>query len=274
MPAAPPLVSQALGDGSVRHGKDHPDDHPRRWRRARSISRPSTRPCFTNRYDRGRSRRRRAVGSIDRLLCRMTWTISFPITCPGWTRCSGAPGGVTDGNIPRRCSIPFSGDRIGAGARSGRISIRVMALSATIIPAAPRRPSPIVAPSAGRRSRFAPQTDHGLRPGRLAESLAGAPRIIARAISPLPTPIDAEGGYAHNLWPKFTCPLSGSGVLIGSSLLLLLSLGLSDITFLRRSTTPPSARHPLRKGRPSRQPRRVRRREVDGPWTGGGGRRP
>jgi len=31
----------------------------------------------------------------------------------------------------------------------------------------------------------------------------------------LPTPIDAEGGYAHNIWPKFTCPLSEIGFYVG-----------------------------------------------------------
>ncbi len=47
------------------------------------------------------------------------------------------------------------------------------------------------------------------------QNLSPVPTTYCAAnIADLPTPIDPEGGYAHNIWPIFQCPLSEIGVLI------------------------------------------------------------
>ena len=48
------------------------------------------------------------------------------------------------------------------------------------------------------------------------QNLAPQPTLSCAAnIADLPTPIDPEGGYGHNLWPRFECPLSDIGIPVG-----------------------------------------------------------
>jgi hypothetical protein len=45
------------------------------------------------------------------------------------------------------------------------------------------------------------------------QNLSPQPTAYCAAnIADLPTPIDPEGGYAHNIWPRFECPLSDIGI--------------------------------------------------------------
>ena len=128
---------------------------------------------------------------------------------------SGWP--ITDGEHTTTLFDPFSGDRIGVG---GAIWAHVYPRHGFVNNDHPGRTAPAIA---DRGAHLLADSSVRLRPKRTTvyargdwQNLSPEPTDYCDAnIAHLPTPIDAEGGYAHNIWPKFTCPLSEIGVMIG-----------------------------------------------------------
>lgn len=154
---------------------------------------------------------------IDRLLCPNDVTYFYPYYLSGvdalfWR--SGAP--VTDMTHLSTMINPFSSDRIGPdGATWAHVYPRHGFVNndhpGHVAPVAAYRSADLVADGGVR-----------LRPKRTTvyargdwQTLAPQPTAFcAAAIGDLPTPIDPEGGYAHNIWPRFECPLSEIGILV------------------------------------------------------------
>ena len=155
---------------------------------------------------------------IDRLLCPNDVDYFFPYYLSGvdalfWR--SGWP--ITDAEHTTTLLNPFSGDRIGTG---GAIWAHIYPRHGFVNNDHPGRTAPAIA---DRGAHLLADSNVRLRPKRTTvyargdwQNLSPEPTdYCAGNIADLPTPIDAEGGYAHNLWPKFTCPLSEIGVMIG-----------------------------------------------------------
>ena len=154
---------------------------------------------------------------IDRLLCPNDVTYFYPYYLSGvdalfWR--SGAP--VTDMTHLSTMINPFSSDRIGPdGATWAHVYPRHGFVNndhpGHVAPVAAYRSADLVADGGVR-----------LRPKRTTvyargdwQTLAPQPTAFcAAAIGDLPTPIDPEGGYAHNIWPRFECPLSEIGIFV------------------------------------------------------------
>ena len=155
---------------------------------------------------------------IDRLLCPNEVMYFFPYYLSGvdalfWR--SGWP--ITDGAYTATLFNPWSGDRIG---RAGEIWAHVYPRHGFVNNDHPGRTAPAIA---YRGADLLADTGVTLRPKRTTayargdwQNLSPEPTDYCEAnIADLPTPIDAEGGYAHNIWPKFTCPLSEIGFYVG-----------------------------------------------------------
>ncbi|MEZ5577933.1 MAG: hypothetical protein R3F44_20730 [Candidatus Competibacteraceae bacterium] len=152
---------------------------------------------------------------IDRLLCPNDVRYFYPYYLSGpdtlfWR--SGWP--VTD--VPHTATLlnPFSTDRIGKDLETwghvyprhgfinhdhpGRVAVVAAARSASLVADGnvPLRPKLTSAYAHGDWQNLSPE-----------------PTAYCTAnIADLPTPIDPEGGYAHNIWPRFECPLSEIGI--------------------------------------------------------------
>jgi hypothetical protein len=154
---------------------------------------------------------------MDRLLCPNDVDYFFPYYLSGvdalfWR--SGWP--ITDAAHTTTLFNPFSGDRVGrAGETWGHVYPRHGFLNNDH----PGRVAPVIA---YRGAQLLADPSVKLRPKRTTayahgdwQNLSPVPTTYCAAnIADLPTPIDPEGGYAHNIWPIFQCPLSEIGVLI------------------------------------------------------------
>ena len=154
---------------------------------------------------------------IDRLLCPNDVRYFYPYYLSGpdalfWR--SGWP--VTD--VPHTATLlnPFSTDRVGKDLETwghvyprhgfinhdhpGRVAVVAAARSASLVADGnvPLRPKLTSAYAHGDWQNLSPE-----------------PTAYCTAnIADLPTPIDPEGGYAHNIWPRFECPLSEIGIFV------------------------------------------------------------
>ena len=154
---------------------------------------------------------------IDRLLCPNDVRYFYPYYLSGpdalfWR--SGWP--VTDVQHSATLLNPFSTDRIGKDIETwghvyprhgfinhdhpGRVAVVAAARSASLVADGnvPLRPKLTSAYAHGDWQNLSPEPT----------------AYCAANIAELPTPIDAEGGYAHNIWPRFECPLSEIGIFV------------------------------------------------------------
>ncbi|MFZ1828483.1 MAG: hypothetical protein WAW42_06890 [Candidatus Competibacteraceae bacterium] len=154
---------------------------------------------------------------IDRLLCPNDVYYFFPYYLSGvdalfWR--SGFP--ITDAAHTTTLLNPFSGDRVGrAGETWGHVYPRHGFLNNDH----PGRVAPVIAyrgaqlladPGVPLRPKLTTAYAHGDW-----QNLSPEPTAHCEAnIADLPTPIDPGGGYAHNIWPVFQCPLSEIGFLV------------------------------------------------------------
>ncbi|MCP5197447.1 MAG: hypothetical protein H6974_11795 [Gammaproteobacteria bacterium] len=152
---------------------------------------------------------------IDRLLCPNDVRYFYPYYLSGpdalfWR--AGWP--ITDGQYTATLLNPFSTDRIGKDLETwghlyprhgfinhdhpGRVAVVAAARSAHLVASGPVPLRPMLA------SAYAVGDWQNLSPEPTA--------YCAANIAELPTPIDPEGGYAYNIWPRFECPLSEIGI--------------------------------------------------------------
>ena len=152
---------------------------------------------------------------IDRLLCPNDVRYFYPYYLSGsdalfWR--AGWP--ITDGQHTATLLNPFSTDRVGKDLETwghlyprhgfinhdhpGRVAVVAAARSAHLVATGPVPLRPMLA------SSYAVGDWQNLSPEPTA--------YCAANIAELPTPIDAEGGYAHNIWLRFECPLSEIGI--------------------------------------------------------------
>ena len=154
---------------------------------------------------------------IDRLLCPNDVRYFYPYYLSGpdalfWR--SGWP--VTDVQHSTTLLNPFSTDRIGKDIETwghvyprhgfinhdhpGRVAVVAAARSASLVADGnvPLRPKLTSAYAHGDWQNLSPEPT----------------AYCAANIADLPTPIDPEGGYAHNIWPRFECPLSEIGIFV------------------------------------------------------------
>ncbi|TVR58926.1 MAG: hypothetical protein EA420_16535 [Candidatus Competibacteraceae bacterium] len=153
---------------------------------------------------------------IDRLLCPNDVDYFYPYYLSGvdapWWR-SGWP--ITDAEYAAIVLNPFSGDRIGrAGELWGHVYPRHGFLNhdhpGRVAPALVYRGADLLADHRVRRPKRTTAYARGDW-----QSVSPVPTRYCRAnIADLPTPIDPEGGYGYNLWPRFECPLSEIGILV------------------------------------------------------------
>ena len=154
---------------------------------------------------------------MDRLLCRNNVDYFYPYYLSGvdalfWR--SGWP--ITDRKYTLTMFNPLSSDRIGAGA----IWSHVYPRHGFINNDHPGHTAPV---AAYRGADLVADSGEGIRPKRTTsyargswQNLSPEPTKYCEAnIASLPTPIDGGGGYAHNIWPRFTCPLSEIGIYVG-----------------------------------------------------------
>ena len=155
---------------------------------------------------------------IDRLLCRNDVVYFYPYYLSGldalfWR--SGAP--ITDVRHLDTLVNPFSQDRIG---RAPEIWSHIYPRHGFVNNDHPGRVAPVLA---YRSAHLVGDATVTLRPKRTTDyahghwqNLAPQPTLYCAAnIADLPTPIDPEGGYGHNIWPRFECPLSDIGTRVG-----------------------------------------------------------
>ena len=152
---------------------------------------------------------------IDRLLCPNDVRYFYPYYLSGpdalfWR--AGWP--ITDAPHTATLLNPFSTDRIGKDLETwghvyprhgfinhdhpGRVAVVAAARSASLVADGnvPLRPKLTSAYAHGDWQNLSPEPT----------------AYCAANIAELPTPIDPEGGYAHNIWPRFECPLSEIGI--------------------------------------------------------------
>lgn len=155
---------------------------------------------------------------IDRLLCPNDVKIFYPYYLSGvdalfWR--SGWP--ITDPDAVTTLFNPFSSDPIGSrGELWGHVYPRHGFLNND-------HPGHVAPALAYRSAHLVADASVTLRPKMTTEygrgdwqNLSPQPTDYCDAnIANLPTSIDPEGGYAHNIWPKFQCALSEVGVLVG-----------------------------------------------------------
>lgn len=155
---------------------------------------------------------------IDRLLCPNDVYYFFPYYLSGvdalfWR--SGAP--ITDIEHLLTMINPFSGDRIGTGAETwahiyprhgfvnndhpGRVAPAIAARGANLL--------------ADEKVKLRPKLTTAYARGDWQNLSPQATEYCASNIADLPTPVDPEGGYGHNIWPYFQCPLSEIGFFVG-----------------------------------------------------------
>ena len=154
---------------------------------------------------------------IDRLLCPNDIKYFFPYYLSGpdalfWR--SGWP--ITDTEYTATLLNPFSTDRIG---RSGELWGHIYPRHGFINNDHPGRTAPTLSYRAAHlladsgvnlRSKLTTKDAHGDW-----QSVSPRPTEYCEAnIADLPTPIDTEGGYAYNIWPKYVCPLSEVGFMV------------------------------------------------------------
>ena len=155
---------------------------------------------------------------IDRLLCRNDVVYFYPYYLSGvdalfWR--SGAPS--TDFRHLATIANPFSADRIG---RAPELWSHIYPRHGFANNDHPGRTAPVLA---YRSAHLVGDATVTLRPKRTTgyahghwQNLAPQPTLHCAAnIADLPTPIDPEGGYGHNIWPRFECPLSDIGIPVG-----------------------------------------------------------
>ena len=154
---------------------------------------------------------------IDRLLCPNDIRYFYPYYLSGpdalfWR--SGWP--ITDYEYTRLLLNPFSGDRVG---RSGELWGHIYPRHGFLNNDHPGRTAPTLS---YRAAHLLADSGVQMRPKLITgdangdwQSISPQPTQYCEAnIADLPTPIDPEGGYAYNIWPKYTCPLSEIGVLV------------------------------------------------------------
>ena len=154
---------------------------------------------------------------IDRLLCPNDVCYFYPYYLSGvdalfWR--SGWP--ITDATHTATLFDPLSSDRIG---RTGETWGHVYPRHGFVNNDHPGRVAPVIAV---RGAELLADASVRLRPKRTTayargdwQNLSPQPTAYCAAnIADLPTPIDPAGGYAHNVWPRFECPLSDIGVLV------------------------------------------------------------
>ena len=128
---------------------------------------------------------------------------------------SGAP--ITDLRHLATLANPFSQDRIG---RAPELWSHIYPRHGFANNDHPGRTAPVLA---YRSAHLVGDPTVTLRPKRTTgyahghwQNLAPQPTLSCAAnIADLPTPIDPEGGYGHNIWPRFECPLSDIGIRVG-----------------------------------------------------------
>lgn len=154
---------------------------------------------------------------IDRLLCPNDVKYFYPYYLSGpdalfWR--SGWP--ITDATKTLTLLNPLSSDRVGVGLEIwGHLYPRHGFLNNEH----PGHVAPVIA---ARGADLVADASVKLRPKLTSvyaqgdwQSLSPHPTKYCEShIATLPTPIDAEGGYAYNLWPKFSCPLSDVGKVV------------------------------------------------------------
>ena len=154
---------------------------------------------------------------IDRLLCPNDVCYFYPYYLSGvdalfWR--SGWP--ITDATHTATLFDPFSGDRVG---RTGESWGHVYPRHGFLNNDHPGRVAPVINQ---RGAHLLADASVRLRPKLTTayargdwQNLSPEPTPYCEAnIADLPTPIDPEGGYAHNIWPRFECPLSEIGILV------------------------------------------------------------
>jgi hypothetical protein len=154
---------------------------------------------------------------IDRLLCPNDVRYFYPYYLSGvdalfWR--SGWP--ITDATHTATLFDPFSGDRVG---RTGETWGHVYPRHGFLNNDHPGRVAPVINQ---RGAHLLADASVRLRPKLTTayargdwQNLSPEPTPYCEAsIADLPTPIDPEGGYAHNIWPRFECPLSEIGILV------------------------------------------------------------
>lgn len=153
--------------------------------------------------------------NIDRLLCPNNVRSFYPYYLSGpdalfWR--SGWP--ITDVMHLTTLLNPFSTDRIGTGDELwGHVYPRHGFINHD-------HPAKVAAVAAYRSAHLVADPNEVLRPKLTSayaigdwQAVSPEPTAYCKAhIAELPTPIDPEGGYAHNIWPRFECPLSDIGI--------------------------------------------------------------
>ncbi|MCB1777284.1 MAG: hypothetical protein KDI50_07600, partial [Candidatus Competibacteraceae bacterium] len=154
---------------------------------------------------------------IDRLLCPNDVRYFYPYYLSGpdalfWR--SGWP--ITDIQHITTLINPFSTDRIGLNVETwGHLYPRHGFINND-------HPGHVAVVAAARSAHLVADASVSLRPKLTSayaygdwQNLSPQPTgYCAANIAELPTPIDPEGGYAHNIWPRFECPLSEIGLLV------------------------------------------------------------
>jgi hypothetical protein len=153
--------------------------------------------------------------NIDRLLCPNDVRSFYPYYLSGpdalfWR--SGWP--ITDVMHLTTLLNPFSTDRIGTGDELwGHVYPRHGFINHD-------HPAKVAAVAAYRSAHLVADPNEVLRPKLTSayaigdwQAVSPEPTAYCKAhITELPTPIDPEGGYAHNIWPRFECSLSDIGI--------------------------------------------------------------
>lgn len=151
---------------------------------------------------------------MDRLLCLNDIKLFFPYYLSGpdalfWR--SGWP--ITDAPHTLTMLNPLSTDRIG---RTGELWGHVYPRHGFVNNDHPGRVAPTLS---YRGAHLLGDESVQLRPKLTTwqaygdwQSISPQPTGYCEAnIADLPTPIDAEGGYGYNIWPRYECPLSTIG---------------------------------------------------------------
>lgn len=154
---------------------------------------------------------------IDRLLCPNDVSYFFPYYLSGvdalfWR--SGWP--MTDLRYTTTMLNPLSSDRIG---HNGETWAHVYPRHGFVNNDHPGHVAPAIA---YRSADLVANENSTLRIKRTTVYAKGdwqnqspePTNYCATNIADLPTPIDEGGGYAHNIWTKFTCPLSEVRILV------------------------------------------------------------
>lgn len=154
---------------------------------------------------------------IDRLLCPNDVKYFYPYYLSGpdalfWR--SGWP--ITDLTKSLTMLNPLSSDRVGVGLEIwGHLYPRHGFLNNEH----PGHVAPVIA---ARGADLVADSSVSLRPKLTSvyargdwQSLSPHPTAYCESnIATLPTPTDSQGGYAYNIWPKFSCPLSDVGSVV------------------------------------------------------------